>query len=411
MQDMKIGAIIPTLWENKDMDIDYRHVDVIDGIRGVAVLLVLWFHFWQQTWLMPAYPTPFLSFLGINSIDLNPIRYAGYLFVDMMVLISAFCLGLPLARTMLLGEKMEDSASFFKKRFARIYPAYAAAVLISFFWVLGQGKYPNASLAVRDLLSHLTFTCMFRMDTYIFAPINGVLWTVSLEVQFYLLFPLIRKLFKRWSGAVYLSLMGMGIAFIYLYALKHQPTSMVVNQLPAFFPVFANGLLGAYLFTLYTTRCRIKRLLGPVFALISLVFVYVIARMVIDCYRFPQDRQLWQLQNRIPLSFAYLGVILSSAMASKPLRWLLSNRLMSFLGSISFGLYLCHQRLMVYLVQAMGFNNGADVSAAGKRIQWLLTLEGLALSLLIATVITYLIEKPCRKRLLKGRIHHEQLSI
>ena len=65
-----------------DMDLDYRHVDVVDGIRGLTVLMVLWFHFWQQTWFMPNYPTPWLSFLGITNLTPSHIRWVGYIFVD-----------------------------------------------------------------------------------------------------------------------------------------------------------------------------------------------------------------------------------------------------------------------------------------------------------------------------------------
>lgn len=66
-----------TSWKPKpDMDINCRYVDVADGIRGISVLLVLWFHFWQQTWLMPSYPTPFLEFLGIR--ELTPCTSAGW---------------------------------------------------------------------------------------------------------------------------------------------------------------------------------------------------------------------------------------------------------------------------------------------------------------------------------------------
>ena len=41
--------------------VDTRHVGVLDGARALGVLCVLWFHFWQQTWLMPVYQTPFLK--------------------------------------------------------------------------------------------------------------------------------------------------------------------------------------------------------------------------------------------------------------------------------------------------------------------------------------------------------------
>ena len=176
-----------------DMDLDCRHVDVVDGIRGFTVLMVLWFHFWQQTWFMPNYPTPWLSFLGITNLTPSHIRWVGYIFVDMMVLLSAFCLTLPIARSMLLGEGVDDACTFYKKRFARIYPSYLLAVLVSFGFQLWWGHYPSVSYALRDLVSHLTFTHTFRADTYVYAPINGVLWTVGLEVQFYVLFPLLGK--------------------------------------------------------------------------------------------------------------------------------------------------------------------------------------------------------------------------
>ena len=52
--------------------VDTQHVGVLDGIRSLGVLIVLWFHFWQQTWLMPAYRTPFLNRLGNLKQSLGP---------------------------------------------------------------------------------------------------------------------------------------------------------------------------------------------------------------------------------------------------------------------------------------------------------------------------------------------------
>ena len=252
-----------------DMDIDCRHVDVVDGIRGLSVLMVLWFHFWQQTWFMPNYPTPWLRFIGVTNLTPSHIRWVGYIFVDMMVLLSAFCLTLPLARSMLLGEPVDDACIFYKKRFARIYPSYLLAVLVSFGFQLWWGHYPTVSYAVRDLVSHLTFTHMFRADTYVYAPINGVLWTVGLEVQFYVLFPLLTRLFRKSPLLFWGTLTGFGALFIYQYALKQTPINMQVNQLPTFLPVFANGMLAAYLFTLYCVKAPYKRLWGVFFTALA----------------------------------------------------------------------------------------------------------------------------------------------
>ena len=380
-----------------DMDIDFRHVDVVDGIRGLSVLMVLWFHFWQQTWFMPNYPTPFLSFLGITNLTPSHIRWVGYIFVDMMVLLSAFCLALPIARGMLLGEGVDDACRFYKKRFARIYPSYLLAVLISFGFQIWWGNYPTVSYAVRDLVSHLTFTHMFRADTYVYAPINGVLWTVGLEAQFYVLFPLLTKLFRKSPLLFWGALMGIGGMFIYQYALKQDPINMQVNQLPTFLPVFANGMLAAYLFTLYCLKAPYKRIWAVFFTALAVVGAVLIRNQVVSAQMYREDKQIWQLENRISLSLCFTVFLLSAALSLKPLRWLFSNPLARFLGAISYNLYLYHQRLIVLLRMSMGFKSGADVAAAGTRMQLFLTVEALGLSLLLAAVLTYLWERPWQK--------------
>ncbi len=394
-----------------DMAIDYRHVDVVDGIRGLSVLMVLWFHFWQQTWFMPNYPTPFLSFLGITNLTPSHIRWVGYLFVDMMVLLSAFCMTLPIARSMLLGERVDDAATFYKKRFARIYPSYLLAVLISFGYQLWLGSYPTLSYAMRDLISHLTFTHMFRADTYIYAPINGVLWTVALEVQFYLVFPLLVKLFRQSPPLFWGALTGFGALFIYEYALKQTPVNMQVNQFPTFLPVFANGMLGAYLFTLYCLKVPYKRVWAVFFTALAILAAVLIRNQIVSAQMYREDKQIWQLQHRIGLSLCFTLFLLSAALSLKPFRWLFSNPVARFLGAVSYNLYLYHQRLIVLLRMSLGFRSGADVSAAGTRMQLFLTVEALGLSLLLAAVLTYVWEKPWQKWILSwGRKPHPEIN-
>ena len=68
-----------------------RHVDVVDGLRGLAILLVLAFHYWQ------------LSFWAIRlpgGVDLEFVQFAGYLGVELFFFLSALCLFLPHAKAM-----------------------------------------------------------------------------------------------------------------------------------------------------------------------------------------------------------------------------------------------------------------------------------------------------------------------
>lgn len=163
--------------------IDTKYIDVLDGIRAVSVILVMVFHFWQQTWIFPRIPTPFLGFLGISAVDLTSLARVGYLFVDMMVLLSGFLLFLPLMRHIFLGETLVSWKSYARKRVARIVPSYCFAVFVSFFlFALPAGEYKSAGQALRDLVTHLSFTQTLFMDTYFQTKCVGVLWTVAVEV-------------------------------------------------------------------------------------------------------------------------------------------------------------------------------------------------------------------------------------
>ena len=78
-----------------------NRIGVLDGIRAIAIGMVVWFHFWQQTWLTPylRIPTEYTKYIGITEINLAGwVRY-GFVFVDMMILLSAFCNFYPYAST------------------------------------------------------------------------------------------------------------------------------------------------------------------------------------------------------------------------------------------------------------------------------------------------------------------------
>ena len=70
--------------------IDTRHIDTLDGLRALAVGIVAWYHIWQQSWLPPFIRGPVAALFGREIISLDAIPRTGYLFVDFMLLLSAF---------------------------------------------------------------------------------------------------------------------------------------------------------------------------------------------------------------------------------------------------------------------------------------------------------------------------------
>lgn len=94
-----------------------NRIGVLDGIRAIAIGMVVWFHFWQQTWLTPylRIPTEYTKYIGITEINLAGwVRY-GFIFVDMMILLSAFCNFYPYARSYCSGRGLAGYEDILQK--------------------------------------------------------------------------------------------------------------------------------------------------------------------------------------------------------------------------------------------------------------------------------------------------------
>ena len=389
----------------KNRRIDPRHVDVLDGIRAYSVLLVLWFHFWQQNWLMPIWHVPaklrMAGFPAVISLDFIP--RAGFLFVDMMLLLSAFCLFLPWARSALLGEAEPGWKRFYQKRMIRIMPSYYFAVLVIFFLTsIPSGSYGSAREALRDLIPTLTFTQVFFRYPYLFTKINGALWTVAVEMQFYLLFPLLARWMKKQPVLTWAGMTAVSLAYLQLFALKKPDIlQMTLNQLPSFFGVFANGMAAAYLYVWISSRTERSWKTAVPATVLSVGFWVLSFSLVKKCAAF-QPVQVWQAAWRHRLSLCFTGAILSTSLAVPALRFLFSNRLARFLAGISYNLYIWHQWLCVKLkAWRIPYWEGTQApNFTGDRVwQWKYTAVCLAAALAAAVTATYLIERPAAKRL------------
>ena len=138
--------------------------------------MVVWFHFWQQTWLTPylRIPTEYTKYIGLTEINLAGwVRY-GFVFVDMMILLSAFCNFYPYARSIVLGEDWPDTKRFYRKRAARILPSYYFMLTIDLvFYILPWHKYRNVGALCKDIVTHV-FALHQTGRTLIYPPLLTV---------------------------------------------------------------------------------------------------------------------------------------------------------------------------------------------------------------------------------------------
>jgi peptidoglycan/LPS O-acetylase OafA/YrhL len=324
--------------------------------------------------------------------------------VDWLLFLSAFCLFLPYARAFLEKTTLPDTRLFYKKRIARIVPSYFVAVLLIFFAVsIPSGAYRTVSDALGDLLPTLTFTQTFFSDVLIGTKINGVLWTAAIEMQFYLFLPFLAKAFVKKPVWTYLGMLAVSVLYLRGYALPHADSiRLTVNQLPAFFGVFANGMAFAFFFALAGKHLKRSPQLSAL-ALIGLIAGFVLLQQMMAAAPETNPVQIWQAKNRFILSLVFALITVSAALTFSGVRWLFSNKLMQFLSLISYNVYIWHQWIAVRLKEwKIPYWSGDQPPnmTGDARWQWTYTALIFLATFALAIAGTYLIEHPAAKRIM-----------
>ncbi|MEG2701842.1 MAG: acyltransferase [Clostridia bacterium] len=373
-------------------------IGVLHGFRALMVLFVANFHFWQQGWL-PQY----FTVLGVQ-IDADFFTRASYLFVDGMMLLSGFLLYLPYARHRAEGTPEPLARRFYVNRLIRILPSYLFSVLTCLLlFALPQGQYASAGARNLDVLTHLTFTFTFFRNCYQFTPINGVLWTIAIEMQFYLVFPLLARAARKHLTLTLVLMALAGIGYRAFVSLRVPDTAMYINQLPSFLDVYALGMLGAVAY------CGLQKQLADmgrverrcvsaaalvVFALSLPCLLALLGAQSTASLAGQEALRLSQLRLRLPLALTLLACMLAAAHMPALIRKLLDNRLMRFLSTISFNFYIWHQFLAVRMARSWF---STDALHADHGLQCAYTLLCWSVSIVVAMLATYGIEKPAAR--------------
>lgn len=167
----------------------------LDSIRGLAALYVAIGHIWQFLVFQP----PFA-----NLPKLFTVLNFGHAAVGIFIVLSGYCLMLPIAAQGHVEQEAGWLQAFIRRRALRVYPAYIAAIIFSLtliattgvgldpqrIWTMGLNHFSGESIGSHLLLMHNLTRFQWTID----AP----LWSVALEWQIYLLFgAVIVPLWKR----------------------------------------------------------------------------------------------------------------------------------------------------------------------------------------------------------------------
>jgi peptidoglycan/LPS O-acetylase OafA/YrhL len=311
------------------INFDARRIPALDGIRGIAIIMVMIAHL--------------------------EILHGGNFGVDLFFVLSGF-----LITSILLQEQRQNGAisisKFYLRRALRLLPALFALVLSVLLFNLLLQPFSKFLLTLNDAWKVILYIWNWELALEGIGRIGGHyqgmfghLWSLSVEEQFYLIWPsLLIALLRKSTRVVLLSLfVGMAAEALMRYLLSDDGLSLRIYYCTLF---HSDGLLyGALVAWLlhwgFVPKEWTKFLLslaGPI-ALIVLILV--------------------SIPNPLTHGAAYKGlfsfvnllsaVLIASAIwcPLKPLRWFLEMKPLCWVGKISYGLYLWHYPVTIAIIE------------------------------------------------------------
>ncbi|MFM8154462.1 MAG: acyltransferase family protein [Actinomycetes bacterium] len=351
----------------------HRRLD-IQGLRALAVIVVIAFH--------AGLPVP-----------------GGFVGVDVFFVISGFVITALLHREWLETGRIRFGR-FYKRRFLRLTPALAVLVsvtmFVSIFLLSPFGTQQNAAqTGTGAMLLFANFAIVFNSGGY-FSPNaaeNPLLntWSLSVEEQFYLVFPIV-LLLAWWLGARIKRSMSVSVLIVLLGALVSFGLAVLAASgwspkagaaLISFYsPVtraweFAAGAL-LLLLTRKLSRSRPHPYVATGSAVAGVLLLIVSILVITQATPFPG---LWTL---LPVVAALL-LLLAGELAINPISRFLSSRPLTYVGDRSYSLYLWHWPFIVFSLILCPDNHLAVLVAA-------------LASIPVALASFALVEQPLRQR-------------
>ena len=318
----------------------------LDALRGIAALNVVFLHF----------TTDFHRDFGPARISSFEWSYGNY-GVHLFFLISGFVI-------FMTAERATRPYDFFVSRFSRLYPPYWAAIALTTIIRISM-PIPGGPAAAHLLRRSLVDLTMFQSWVGI-GSVDSVYWTLQVEMSFYLI-----MLILIWRKAVESAITVM-TGLVVLALCDHL---LIARPLSAPYVLFRQLMIleHAYLFTAGMVLYKIRREFKLRYALILVL-----------CALCPATATYWPnnppTDTGIGIALALVVYLATSGRAD----WLACRPLV-YLGGISYSLYLTHHWL------GLVFLNRADAIGMNANLALFLAV---ALCLLVASVLTYMVERP-----------------
>jgi peptidoglycan/LPS O-acetylase OafA/YrhL len=301
---------------NSEITSKKKRINELESLRGVLALWVVVGH------ILPS--------AGILDTALGPFKFVakGEYAVDVFIIMSGFFI------FYLLDTAQEKYRPFIIRRFLRLLPINVSVeTLSSLDWQHPQNAFRiqvfNDSLHqfIPHFVAHLTMLhglvppSLLPNSQYAFI---GQAWSISLEWQFYFVAPFLFHAIQKKKPVLTFFLLGISCFLYYLF--KSTPQGFLFSQVPFFFL----GILSFYMWKNYRSLVSLSEkqwaLVMPVAVVLTLLFTHEI------------PTTLWVLVFLSVVSLEENGKLVVEKIICR----LLNNKVMLYLGKISYSVYLCH---------------------------------------------------------------------
>lgn len=309
-------------------DSSKNHFIALDGLRGIAVLYVLLSH---------------LSNAGINFIGFLNFQQTGKYGVYLFFVLSSYLLDKQIAHV-LYNQKSNRLywKNYFFRRFMRIYPLFALALLINYF--LTVNHIDSIRITKSDILPHLAL----QKGTSIF-------WSIPVEFKYYFVSPLIMLSFHhflRWNfKRIMFAITFIALCSLYAESQLHFSETSLIRYLPIF-------LVGTTLATFEVLKKNSLEEIGRghkkwigIAGIIAFSIVLLTSRRYLEFIFGRSIEYSFFLSYKMYLGYAILwGIVLFSIRYGEgPLKKFLSIKLIRLFGILSFSAYLFHMPILLYI--------------------------------------------------------------
>jgi peptidoglycan/LPS O-acetylase OafA/YrhL len=372
-----------------------RYIPALDGIRGIAILAVILHH--CRFLLNPAFR---FEYFVVKLLEL------GWCGVVLFFVLSGF-----LITGILLDSRTSAHyfSTFYLRRFLRIFPLYYGYLALAFvglpiFYSLIGGGYP---LAHTSPWWYIGYVQNFRPNTIIGDPFLAHLWSLAVEEQFYLVWPLLILIVRPGTLPwICSALIPLSLLIRLHYAGRTGDLDAFVNTFtPASLDALASGALVALAVRSPVWRRRAALLARP-FMVACFIWFCILGWRAGGLFEYQTPIQTWGITA---LTLLFAGVIFVAATSGGGgVAALFQLKALRFTGKISYGLYVLHPLVMAALTPVF-----AAVPTTVALIDLALNSEKLLLVLLssiaVAAASWFYFEKPILG--LKNRFPYERSTL